>query len=62
MDDHIIVIPRDDTAALMAAIAEIEQKADRDSSTGQRWDEEGCEAVETLSRIASDIAGQAEAQ
>lgn len=60
MSDYILVMPRDDYAALMAAIADLEQSnlyPGRIQRDGLQKD-----AIETLSRIASDLDQQAQAQ
>lgn len=78
MSDHIIVLPRDDAAALMAAIADLEQTVDSeafgeftfwtDGEYGRGGGEEVSvkglfsEPIRTLSRIASDIDQQISTQ
>ena len=61
---NIIVLPREDTHAFMAAVAALEEYADGVSGLGEgrALDEETYAAVATLSRIASDIGQQVDAQ
>jgi len=59
MSDNIIVLPRDDVAALLAAIADLE---DRELRTPHVFATVERDAIATLSRIASDIDQQVSTQ
>jgi len=64
MSDNIIVLPRDDVAALMAAVADLEDVVEnfhRLVSEGSAKDLVEV-AVVTLSRIASDVDQQVSTQ
>jgi len=64
MSDNIIVLPRDDVAALMAAVADLEDIVEnfhRLVSEGSAKDLVEV-AVVTLSRIASDVDQQVSTQ
>lgn len=58
MSDNIIVLPREDVARFMAAVAELEQR----SNFNPDMEEEERDAIDTLSRIASDIDQQVSTQ